>query len=50
MEITQSLCPVENQQTHLKVIQLQAARGTLDQLWMVSTSPMGYSWHKRQLS
>lgn len=45
MEVTRSLGPLKTQQTHLKVIWLQAAKGTLDQLWMVSTG-----WHKRQLS
>lgn len=45
MEVTQSFGPLKTQQTHLKVISLQAAKGTLDQLWMGSTG-----WHKRQLS
>lgn len=47
MAVTQSLGPLKTWEAPLKLIWLQAAEGTLDQLWMVS---IGIGWHKRQLS
>lgn len=38
MEITKSLYLLGKQQAHLKVVQLWAARGPLDPLWMASSS------------